>query len=43
MPGLALLKARYYQEVAPRIAMDRAEIISLTETLKPQPANSTTV
>ena len=34
MPGLPLLKARYYQEVAPKIAMDRAEIISLTETLK---------
>lgn len=34
MPGLPLLKARFYQEVAPGIAMDRAEIISLSETLK---------
>jgi hypothetical protein len=34
MPGLPLVKARYYQEVAPKIAMDRAEIVSLTETLK---------
>ena len=34
MPGLPLLRARYFQEVAPKIAMDRAEIVSLTETLK---------
>ena len=34
MPGLALLKARHYQEVAPGVAMDRAEIVSLTETVK---------
>ena len=32
MPGLPLLGARYHQEVAPGEAMDRAEIISLTET-----------
>ena len=32
MPGLALLGARYYQEIAPNVAMDRAEIISLSET-----------
>jgi hypothetical protein len=29
MPGLPLLRARYYQEVAPKLAMDRAEIILL--------------
>ena len=34
MPGLPLVKARYYQEIAPRIAMDRAEIVSMTETLQ---------
>jgi hypothetical protein len=34
MPGLPLLKARYYQEVAPRVAMDRAEIVSLSETIR---------
>ncbi len=34
MPGLPLVKARYYQEIAPRIAMDRAEIVSLTEQLR---------
>ena len=34
MPGLPLIKARYYQEIAPRVAMDRAEIVSLTETLQ---------
>lgn len=32
MPGLPLLGARYYQEVAPKIAMDRAEIVSLSES-----------
>lgn len=31
MPGLILLGARYYQEIAPGIAMDRAEIISTNE------------
>ena len=34
MPGLPLLGAKYYQEVAPKIAMDRAEIAALGETLK---------
>lgn len=34
MPGTPLLGARHYQEVAPGVAMDRAEIVSLTETLE---------
>jgi hypothetical protein len=34
MPGLVLLKAKYYQEIAPKVAMDRAEIVSMTETVK---------
>jgi hypothetical protein len=34
MPGQVLSKARYYQEVAPGVAMDRAEIVSLDESLK---------
>ena len=34
MPGLPLLKARHYQEVAPGEAMDRAEIVSVSETVK---------
>jgi hypothetical protein len=34
MPGTPLLGARYQQEVAPKVAMDRAEVISLTETLQ---------
>ena len=34
MPGTPKLKMRYYQEIAPAIAMDRAEIVSLTETCK---------
>jgi len=34
MPGLPLLGARYYQEVAPKTAMDRAEIVSMGQTVK---------
>jgi hypothetical protein len=34
MPGLPLVKARYYQEIAPRVAMDRAEIVSTTGKLQ---------
>jgi len=34
MPGTILLGARYYQEIAPGVAMDRAEIISMTETVQ---------
>lgn len=33
MPGTPLLKARYYQEIAPGVGMDRAEILSLSETV----------
>jgi hypothetical protein len=31
MPGTPLLGARYYQELAPKVAMDRAEVLSLSE------------
>lgn len=34
IPGTPLLGGRYYQEVAPGTAMDRAEIVSLSDTLK---------
>lgn len=34
MPGLPLLRARFYQEIAPDVAMDRAEVESVTATLK---------
>src|SRR5437870_8574530 len=34
MPGRVLLHAKYYQELAPKIAMDRATIVSVTETVK---------
>ncbi len=34
MPGIILLGARYYQEIAPGVAMDRAEIISTSVTIK---------
>src|SRR3972149_7629474 len=30
-PGRAQLEARYFQEIAPGVALDRAEILSLTE------------
>ena len=34
MPGQVLLKGKYYEEVAPKVAMDRAEIVSVTENVK---------
>jgi hypothetical protein len=34
MPGTPKVKMKYYQELAPGAAMDRAEIVSLTETCK---------
>ena len=33
MPGMPMLGARYYQEIARDIAMDRAEIISMSDTV----------
>jgi hypothetical protein len=34
MPGRPAVGARYYQEVAPKVAMDRAEVVSIGETAK---------
>ena len=34
MPGTILLGARYYQEIAPDIALDRAEIIDMGEVIQ---------
>ena len=34
MPGLNLVGARYFQEVAPDVALDRAETLSVTETME---------
>lgn len=34
MPGEALLGARHYQEMAPKEAMDRAEVVSLNEKIE---------
>ena len=34
MPGIVLLGARYFQEVAPGVALDRAEIVSLSEVVQ---------
>lgn len=33
MPGITLIGSKYYQEIAPDVAMDRAEIISVSESL----------
>jgi hypothetical protein len=32
VPGVMLLNARYAQEIAPKVAMDRVEVVSMTET-----------
>jgi hypothetical protein len=34
MPGLPLVGAKHYQEVAPKVAMDRAEIVSVSESVR---------
>jgi hypothetical protein len=34
MPAMPLLGSRYQQEVAPNVALDRAEIVSVAETMK---------
>jgi hypothetical protein len=34
MPGTILLGARYYQEIAPNVAVDRAEIIDMGEVIQ---------
>lgn len=39
LPGLFLLGSRYYQDVAPGIALDRAENVSVTELVE-SPAGS---
>jgi hypothetical protein len=34
MPGTILLGARYYQEIAPNVALDRAEIVGMEEIIQ---------
>jgi hypothetical protein len=34
MPGKPRPGSRYYQELAPKVAMDRAEVVSISETVK---------
>lgn len=34
MPGTILLGSRYYQEIAPDIALDKAEIVSMNQTIR---------
>jgi hypothetical protein len=43
MPGLNLVGARYFQEVAPDIALDRAETVSVTDTLSTPAGDFTNV
>ncbi|HTG93760.1 MAG TPA: hypothetical protein VL866_14310 [Pyrinomonadaceae bacterium] len=43
MPGMPTLNARYYQEIAPNVAMDRAEIVSLTDQRRTPAGNFTHV
>ena len=43
MPGTPTLNARYYQEIAPNVAMDRAEIVSLTDQRRTPAGNFTHV
>ncbi len=38
MPGIALIGARYFQEIAPGVAMDQAEILSVTALANTGPA-----
>ena len=33
MPGIALLGSRYDQEIAPGVALDKSEIVSMNETV----------
>jgi len=39
MPGESLIGARYYQEIAPGVAMDRAEILAIDETVRTPAGN----
>ena len=41
MPGTPLLGARYFQEIAPKIAMDRAEVLSVNEQCQTTAGNFT--
>ena len=34
MPGKPIVGMRYYQEMSPKVAMDRAEVVSINETVK---------
>jgi hypothetical protein len=34
MPGVILLGSKYYQEIAPDVAMDKSEIVGVNETVK---------
>ena len=43
MPGRPSVNMRYYQEVSPKVAMDRARIISVTEKLKTKAGTFTNV
>jgi hypothetical protein len=43
MPGQPLIRGRYFQEIAPGVAMDRAEILSTSVTMKTPAGTFTSV
>ena len=42
MPGTVSVDAKYYQEIAPDVAMDRAKIVSVNDTVKTPAGSSPT-
>ncbi len=42
MPGTPKVKMKYYQEIAPGVAMDRAEVVSVNETCRTPAVSSRT-
>lgn len=43
MPGTILLGSRYYQEIAPNVAIDKAEIVSMNQTVNVPAGNLSNV
>jgi len=43
MPGIILLGSKYYQEIAPEVAMDKAEVVGVNETVNVPAGNFSNV
>ena len=43
MPGIVLLGSKYYQEIAPEVAMDKAEVVGVNETVNVPAGNFSNV